>query len=140
PRLLPNPYRGLEPFDEQHADYLFGRDDEIARITAALQDRPLVAVVGRSGVGKSSIVRAGVVPRLRADGTRVVVVRMTGAQSPVDVVAQALTSLVPAGDPLRSATRMKTALDDAHGPHAIAKKSAEQGPAVLLVDQFEELP
>lgn len=144
PRLLPNPYRGLEPFDEQHTDYLFGRDDEIGRITAAVAERPLVGVVGRSGVGKSSVMRAGVLPRLRAEGARVAVLRMMGAQSPTAAVAHALSSLLPDDDPLKPPERMQAVLDA--GPavlRAVATKIAEQGGdsgVVLFADQFEELP
>lgn len=59
PSFVPNPYRGLEPFDEEHADYFYGRDDDIDRVSAALRQRPLVAVAGPSGTGKSSLIRAG---------------------------------------------------------------------------------
>jgi len=66
PELLPCPYRGLEPFDEEHADWFFGRERDIAQVTATLARHPLVTVVGPSGAGKSSLVKAGVIPRLRA--------------------------------------------------------------------------
>lgn len=90
PSLLPNPYRGLEPFDERHAEYFCGRDDDIARLAAALRRERLVAIVGRSGTGKSSLLRAGLLPRLRAEGARIAEVRTTSAASPDAVVADAV--------------------------------------------------
>ena len=53
------PYRGLLPFREEDAAFFFGRDGWIADLTAKVQAHPLVAVVGRSGSGKSSLVYAG---------------------------------------------------------------------------------
>lgn len=59
------PYRGLEPFDEGDAPYFFGRERETRLITASLFASPLTLLYGASGVGKSSVLRAGVLPRLR---------------------------------------------------------------------------
>jgi|GEM_PF-297330 len=60
-----SPYRGLEPFDEQDAAYFFGREREARLITASLFASPLTLLYGASGVGKSSVLRAGVLPQLR---------------------------------------------------------------------------
>ena len=60
-----SPYRGLEPFDERDAAFFFGRERETRLITASLFAAPLTLLYGASGVGKSSVLRAGVLPRLR---------------------------------------------------------------------------
>src|SRR5215470_15492175 len=60
-----SPYRGLEPFDERDAAFFFGRERETRLITASLFASPLTLLYGASGVGKSSVLRAGVLPRLR---------------------------------------------------------------------------
>jgi hypothetical protein len=60
-----SPYRGLEPFDERDAPFFFGRDRETRLISASLFAAPLTLLYGASGVGKSSVLRAGVLPRLR---------------------------------------------------------------------------
>ena len=60
-----SPYRGLEPFDERDAPFFFGRERETRLITASLFAAPLTLLYGASGVGKSSVLRAGVLPRLR---------------------------------------------------------------------------
>src|SRR5690349_12449880 len=70
PAALPCPYRGLAPFEERDAELFFGREDDVERVAQVLRRRSVVAVAGPSGVGKSSLVRAGLVPRLRASGAR----------------------------------------------------------------------
>jgi hypothetical protein len=59
------PYMGLEAFREEDAAFFCGRDDVIAALVAKIPDHAFVAVVGRSGSGKSSVVEAGLVPALR---------------------------------------------------------------------------
>ena len=61
------PFRGLAPFDAAHAEYFFGRERLVAELIAHLVGSTLLAVVGPSGSGKSSAVRAGLLPAL-ADG------------------------------------------------------------------------
>ena len=68
-----SPYRGLAPYDERDAAFFFGREDTteevLARLSARLHDNTAVVVVsGASGTGKSSLIRAGVLPRLRGAG------------------------------------------------------------------------
>lgn len=59
------PYRGLRFFREEDAPFLFGRDSLVELLVSAVDRHALVAVVGASGSGKSSVVRAGLVPFLR---------------------------------------------------------------------------
>jgi hypothetical protein len=60
------PYQGLRPFAEEDAAFFFGRDTERTILVANLMAARLTLVYGESGVGKSSILRAGVVYHLRA--------------------------------------------------------------------------
>ncbi|MGE0127429.1 MAG: TIR domain-containing protein [Blastocatellales bacterium] len=62
------PYRGLEPFHEDDAPLFFGRDKFADDLLQKVLSNPLVAVVGPSGSGKSSVVQAGLLPRLRREG------------------------------------------------------------------------
>lgn len=61
------PYQGLSAFKEENAEYFFGRNKATASLVTAVNSRPLVAVIGASGSGKSSLVFAGLIPQLRGD-------------------------------------------------------------------------
>lgn len=70
-----SPYRGLEPFTEADAELFFGREGVVEELSAMVEDRAadplglrLLVVVGPSGSGKSSLLRAGLVPGLRRGG------------------------------------------------------------------------
>ena len=67
------PYRGLTPFGVDDEDDFFGRDDDIDSALGRLARSPFLAVTGASGSGKSSLVRAGLVPVLRRRGDRVLI-------------------------------------------------------------------
>lgn len=149
PELLPNPYRGLQPFDEEHAEYFFGRDEELARLAAAVDRCPLVVVAGPSGAGKSSLVHAGLVPRLRAEGARIGRARLSSTTAaPAELVAAVLELADPASNPARRARdteRIAGLLSDA-GTRAAALdelvdalRGATGERFVLVLDQFEEL-
>ncbi|MEG9519291.1 trypsin-like peptidase domain-containing protein [Saccharopolyspora indica] len=66
-----NPYRGLDPLRESDADRFYGRDDDVAELLKKLGKQSMVAISGPSGSGKSSLVRAGLIPRLKQAGTAV---------------------------------------------------------------------
>src|SRR5512144_2326528 len=68
PRLPTEPYPGLRPFLDHEAALLMGRASQVKEIVGRLKATHFVAVVGGSGSGKSSLVRAGVVPNLRGYG------------------------------------------------------------------------
>jgi hypothetical protein len=61
-----SPYPGLRPFQSGDSEYFYGRDAEADEVVARLRDRRFVAVIGGSGSGKSSLVLAGAIPRLRS--------------------------------------------------------------------------
>jgi WD40 repeat protein/serine/threonine protein kinase len=63
-----SPFRGLFPFAERHAASFFGRDSEVAAFLERVREATVLPVAGPSGVGKSSFVLAGVLPRLREQG------------------------------------------------------------------------
>lgn len=89
------PYRGLLYFREEDAPFFFGREAAIAQLTSAVQQHNLVAVVGASGSGKSSVVRAGLVPELRKSRDRVwEVVTLVPTDRPVHALAAILMPLL----------------------------------------------
>ena len=60
-----NPYRGLESFEEQHTQFFFGRDSLEDKLLDTVTQNPLTLVLGGSGSGKSSLVKAGLIPKIR---------------------------------------------------------------------------
>ena len=65
--IPPCPYRGLFAFQEKDAPFFFGRERVIQSLLVAVKQKPLVAIIGASGSGKSSLVFAGLVPHLRQE-------------------------------------------------------------------------
>lgn len=95
-RLAVCPYRGLHFFREEDAPFFFGRETFSATLIQELEQKPFLAVVGASGSGKSSVVRAGLVPHLRkgADGHVWDVLAVTPGSRPLRALAAALVPLL----------------------------------------------
>lgn len=130
-----NPYRGLRPFEEDDADSFFGRDAEIQQALEKLRTARFLAVVGASGSGKSSLVRAGIVPALRGSGTWTVEMLKPGA-TPLETLAVHL-----AGADVRAAReQLRTGVDGLHLLGRVALADAPDDARLLVVvDQFEEV-
>jgi WD40 repeat protein len=132
------PYRGLATFEESDAALFFGRETEISLATEALASARSLTILGASGSGKSSLVRAGVVPVLRASGARHIVVVSPG-EHPVATLAAAIAAQVPGAQPAAELeARLKAsglALDEIAAQ--LTATTAER--LVLVVDQFEEV-
>jgi tetratricopeptide (TPR) repeat protein len=78
-----NPYLGLVSFTEETREYFFGREEEVAELARRVQRKLLTVLFGKSGLGKTSILRAGLLPRLRRHGYCPVYVRIAyGRDSP----------------------------------------------------------
>jgi WD40 repeat protein len=131
-----NPYRGLLPFDEADADLYPGRDETARRLLARVTGDPgrLVLVVGPSGSGKSSLVRAGLLPRLRAGSppttARWFVATLVPGAEPFEALHHALTSI-------STAPRTATAVEDVAA--AVARAVPGRADVLLVVDQLEDL-
>ncbi len=139
-----SPYRGLQVFDEEHAEFFFGREADVQRLLEKLKTSRFLAVVGPSGSGKSSLVRAGLLPALRngsLPGSHDWPVRVfkPGAR-PLDALAAQLAQL----DPERPMGRTLDELRDSPRTLDLAATLRLDGrPAttrlVLVIDQFEEI-
>lgn len=140
-RLPPgNPYRGLLAFEAEHRGLFFGRDTEVRALLERLRAYSLVIVAGDSGVGKSSLCRAGVLPHLQdgalEDQRDWRVAYLVPGRNPLASLATALATQtkLPAGrvlgelrdDPVRVARRVQTEIDTSAG-------------LTIFVDQLEEL-
>ncbi|UJR83807.1 serine/threonine-protein kinase [Sandaracinus amylolyticus] len=83
------PYRGLAPYERRDAEVFRGREREIDELVARVEREPLVRIVGAAGVGKTSLVRAGLVPRLERTQRWHVLVVQPGP-SPFASIARAI--------------------------------------------------
>jgi energy-coupling factor transporter ATP-binding protein EcfA2 len=155
PRTRICPYRGLGVFREEDAGFYFGREPDIERLQKAVDRHPLVAVVGPSGSGKSSLARAGLIPGLRRQTAGRVwqVADMRPESNPFLALAR---ELLPLREPERPLDWSKGDIDDEcerlkrrlesdgaeHLTHVLGQILEEEPGTtdlLLLVDQWEEL-
>ncbi|MFI9169213.1 nSTAND1 domain-containing NTPase [Streptomyces lincolnensis] len=118
------PYRGLARFEPGDSDLFFGRDKQVGELLALVRAHRFAVVSGPSGSGKSSLVRAGLIPALpQAEGAdRPAVIRV----------------LTPGEQPARTHERALVPKDSENGE--AGGEGADGGPDTwVIVDQFEEL-
>jgi WD40 repeat protein len=137
------PYVGLTAFGTQDAELFFGRERLTDDLVARTGSGRFVAVFGASGCGKSSLLRAGLLPRLRAGdlsgSQRWPVVVMTPGPHPLQECAARVAALSGAS----SAVLHRELCADPRALHLAVLQAVADGPAdedvLLVVDQFEEL-
>jgi WD40 repeat protein len=137
------PYRGLAPYEAADAEWFFGRAELLDEILRLLAGRRFLAVFGASGIGKSSLLRAGLLPaaeqgRLRP-GSEVVTLLVTPGAHPLEELAVRLAPManVAAGTLLAD---LRAGPDRLH--LAIRQALASRVPdaeLLLVVDQFEDV-
>jgi len=144
---LINPYRGLAAFREQDSEYFFGRSDEIDDLQQLISERNFVAVIGNSGSGKSSLVFAGLLPKVRQmQGWLMAVCRPKAA--PFYQIAETLVDTLYQTEPneIVRLNETKTLTDhfknqtleiDQIVQRILQKHNSEH--ILLVIDQFEEL-
>jgi len=146
--LEAGPYAGLVAFQEADADKFFGRTREIAALVTRIHDRPLVAVVGPSGVGKSSFVRAGVLPALKRSGEDWTSLVLRPGRTPLASLASVLATLGATTSPGSIAAEVRQEQDlrsrllaePGFAGAVLRAHARRQGrQVVLFVDQFEEI-
>ncbi|MCI0714307.1 MAG: protein kinase [Chloroflexi bacterium] len=142
---IPNPYKGLRPFEETDAADFYGREALVGQIVERLnQDHPMagfLAIVGPSGSGKSSAIKAGLIPALRqgsiVGSDRWYIASMMPGTRPFDDLAAALLSVARKHIP-DLALRLRTSKNGlVEAVNEILR--GEQAELLLFIDQFEEL-
>ena len=138
------PYVGLESFQEEDADRFFGRENLVADLQGRIQHANFILVTGPSGSGKSSLVRAGLLPALKGGllhgSERWLYATLKPGRDPLEALGRATASL----------TATLTAADDIHVKGMqdntvlsrwieVALGDRRERRAVLFIDQFEEV-
>jgi len=148
--LLPCPYRGLSAFQEDDQSVFFGRENFTNLLLEAVKIKPLVAVIGSSGSGKSSVVFAGLLPRLRQKASSKLPLKIAAfrpGKNPFDALAIALLSVqnIPDNNIDRKIAELELADELKSNPNRLSQEIetiVRQGNCqrfVLVADQFEEL-
>ncbi|WP_420643307.1 GAF domain-containing protein [Candidatus Leptofilum sp.] len=140
------PYRDLHYYDEEDADWFFGREKVVATLVNRLHETDFLAVVGDSGSGKSSVVRAGVVPAMKRDKplvdgyvpplgdwqTKV----MTPTSRPLEKLVD---TFFPNDRHLQSTILRKLKTDANTIRNSLGKQLPAENPLLIVIDQFEEI-
>jgi energy-coupling factor transporter ATP-binding protein EcfA2 len=141
-----NPFPGLRPFESHEAALFFGRDEQCDDLLARLGRRRLVAVVGASGSGKSSLVRAGLLPALQrgylpsaGSAWRIAVFRP--GHTPIVNLTNALLSAFPPQSAISSDDLSRLLAGSSLGLVAAAERllTNDHSSVLIVVDQFEEI-
>ncbi len=127
------PYQGLLPFNKEQARFFFGRDKVIQQLIKKLSQANFVPIIGASGSGKSSVVRAGLIPALEKNGWRVLEIILPGVE-PLAELKRAFTKLFE-----RTEIREISTLIDTQGLCSVISRLSDSERLLLVVDQFEEI-
>ncbi len=150
------PYPGLAAFQDYQAPIFFGRDEETEsfhnklRNLAHYRNHRLALILGASGSGKSSLLRAGLVPRLQRDNNLLVAGPFRPRSRPFAALAQALSPLIDGRSTRDIRNELRASIDSGSGDidvepildlgFDILKAASNSDAAILLaIDQFEEL-
>lgn len=161
---ITRPYPGLRPFESWEGEIFFGREEHTNRLLDILKERHFLAVIGPSGSGKSSLVRAGLLPTLPlgslGTGSDWRIALMRPGNRPIRSLAHALLARSTLGAELVGEERIQLNKSDLTPEAALIEADLRRGPLglidivqdararhtgkdgfnlLILVDQFEEL-
>ena len=141
-----HPWLGLASFTEETRQYFYGREEEVAELARRVQRKLLTVLFGQSGLGKTSILRAGIVPRLRPEGHCPVYVRIDYSPESPPPTEQIKQAIFRATEASGSWTQPGTAVEGEslweflHHRDDILRDAAGKTVIPLLIfDQFEEI-
>ncbi len=142
--ILQNPYKGIEAFDEADAEIFFGRENLVQNLLERMREMGeyanFLAVVGPSGSGKSSVVKAGLLPALRQGALpgseNWFIVKITPSLHPLEELEDALVRIAVTQPPDLVEWMKKDERGLVRAARSIMPKG---GKLLLVVDQFEEI-
>jgi len=141
-----HPWLGLDSFSEETRQFFHGREEEIAELARRVQRKTLAILFGQSGLGKTSILRAGIVPRLRREGFCPVYVRIDYSRDSPSPSQQIKQAIFRATEALGKWSRPGTAVPGEslweflhHRDDVLRDESGNALVPLLIFDQFEEI-
>src|SRR5689334_12566673 len=141
-----HPWLGLASFTEETRAYFYGREDEIAELCRRVQRKLLTILFGQSGLGKTSILRAGIVPRLRPEGYCPVYVRIDYSREAPEPSEQIKEAIFRATQALGQWTQTGVAVSGEslweflhHRDDVLRDEHGKTLIPLLIFDQFEEI-
>ncbi|NEQ82065.1 MAG: caspase family protein, partial [Moorea sp. SIO2I5] len=130
-----NPYRGLASFDEKHSSLFFGRTLLVEKLDYFVKTHPLTVVLGASGSGKSSLVKAGLIPKLRQDNTEkwCILPPIRPGETPLQALNNVLcNATLPNVEPRNPEQNLAMTID-------VWAKDNPNSKLLLFIDQSEEI-
>jgi len=141
-----NPWLGLASFTEETREYFYGREEEVAELARRVQRKLLTVLFGQSGLGKTSILRAGLVPRLRAQGYCPIYVRIAYAKEAPAPAEQIKEAIARTARRSGEWTQVGVAVEGEslweflhHRDDVLHDESGATLIPLLIFDQFEEI-
>lgn len=132
-------YPGIRAFEIEDKKLFFGRKDELRKLFSLVKSKPLVVVFAKSGIGKSSLINAGLIPLLRKKEFQAIKIRLQDpTTTPVNAVKQAVSSFI---DKQYFDVHLKTVEEASLWECMRAckfKKNETSFTPILIFDQFEE--
>jgi hypothetical protein len=120
---------GMEFLTSEYRDYLAGREKETYRLIELIENYPIILLLGESGVGKTSLIHAGLIPKATANGWRIIYTRPFGFPF-TDIIYQIQTTIFE-GRPSYKGPLLSL-LGEIVG-------AIEEGRLLLIIDQFEDI-
>lgn len=146
PNDAARPWLGLASFTEETRAVFYGRDDEVAELARRVQRKLLTVLFGQSGLGKTSILRAGLVPKLRPDGFCPIYVRLDHSAEGLSPNEQIKQAVRRASEGLGTWSRPDSARDGEslweffhHRDDVLTSPEGRVLTPLLIFDQFEEI-
>src|ERR1700722_13263101 len=140
-----HPWLGLHPFTDENQHYFFGRTAEIREIFLRVRENPLTVLYANSGLGKTSLLRAGLIPKLRVERFRPVHLLLDFNSSSPPLAEQVRGALAKVcADPDEEATLLERwrslgSLWEIYAHERLRPPEIAERPPVLIFDQFEEV-